>query len=181
LAVFIAEREIIPLWGKVQVRADYDKFFLTWYPTPITITQATWTWSLDEQLSTPLMLAVGDDIRIDDTDFYTNKSFRYGFTASIPANAGTSIIDIEHGYEAKDLIAVISVTSAVNPLTVTISQRLHRGNMQIDDVTLNPSLYPYTSTHALPRRNSPMTRFTIQGGGAAEAGQISFSLILTPI
>jgi hypothetical protein len=174
-------RYTIPILPSINYEVQYNKLYrtLTGPNAPVVITNDNFTFVHNKAWSTPIIALLSRDIRPVVNESFKPDSFKYNFTSTIPTSGSVSnnTIDVLHGWN--DLVKIsIIITTAINPITITLSQIDRQGNL-FDDFVVVPGTFPYNQTFIMPERTAGQARFTILGGGVGETGKIEVDFIFS--
>lgn len=167
---FVAQREVLPLWGRSVVELPFDRFYITWNPAGVfsSITNNTWNFSIDKSNTTPILLLIGNNIKFPSLNFINEEPFRITYSSSIPTTSSVATLTVGHGRIPKATSVTVDVDNAVNPINLKI-QQLGLGLVStLTEFDENISVFPYTKNFSIPEKGSILTRVLVDGGGAGE-------------
>lgn len=172
---------IIPIEAGMQKRVEggFSHLYRTRTINTLDITNtAQFTFTYYKPLSTPVMVAIGQDLtNIVPSKIFANH-FKYAVRSDLPTTAGSAAISCYHGFN--DIVEVsVAITTAANAISIEILQ-YDEFVQSYQEFFVNPTVFPYNQIFSLPHRNSSRAQVNVVGGGAAETGQILITFTLRP-
>lgn len=172
---------VIPLEAGMQkiIVGGFKNLYRTRTIQTLQITNtAQFTFAYLRGQSTPVIVAVGQDMyNLVPSKVFPND-FRYAVDSAIPAIAGSASIDCYHGFNDVVEIAVY-ITTAANAFQIEILQYDEYSN-SYQEFNVFPAAFPYYQLFSVPHKDSKRVRVNITGGGAAETGRVSIIFVLRP-
>lgn len=145
------------------------------------INTAQFTFQYYTITSTPIIVAIGQDLANIVPGSLFKDAFRYAIQSAIPGVAGSATIDCYHSYaDVVDVsVTIVQNTGTLDPIGVNIIQFDSLSSAHTE-FAVNPTAFPYSEVFECPHKDSTRAEVSITGGGAGGTGTVVITFILRP-